>query len=204
MVSTIQCASSLKIHNQLQIDTELPFIQKPSIQFPSAVSLSLWRGTPQVAFMLGRPLPLALAPGPDDSVDTMLTRVTDAPSFTLTEVGALLSTYTVAGADTIDPTIPGTSFYISPSVFDTQFFIEDQLQRHSVSRASTPNIIDTLLLIVISAVPNPSDHLMARDLATNCTWKSFAENLPAVHAAFISSSCQHSTRCRLLDTIPPA
>ena len=35
--------------------------------------------------------------------------------------------HSVAGADNVDETIPGTPFDSTPSSFDTQFFIETQL-----------------------------------------------------------------------------
>jgi cytochrome c peroxidase len=70
----------------------------------------------------------------------------DAGGFTPTDVVALLASHSVAGADTVDPTvnalttseiilwltfssqIPGTPFDSTPSVFDTQVFIEVQLR----------------------------------------------------------------------------
>ena len=38
------------------------------------------------------------------------------------------SSHTVAAADRVDPTIPGTPFDSTPELFDTQFFIETQLR----------------------------------------------------------------------------
>lgn len=36
--------------------------------------------------------------------------------------------HTIAAADEVDPTIPGTPFDSTPELFDTQFFIETQLR----------------------------------------------------------------------------
>ena len=36
--------------------------------------------------------------------------------------------HTVAAADHVDPSIPGTPFDSTPELFDTQFFIETQLR----------------------------------------------------------------------------
>ncbi|KAJ7479765.1 putative versatile peroxidase [Mycena latifolia] len=176
------------------INTEIPFIQAHNvtpgdfIQFAGAVSLSLCPGAPQAGFMMGRPMPLAPAPGPDglvpepfDSVTTILARMGDA-GFSPAEVVALLASHSVAGADTVDPTIPGTPFDSTPSVFDTQVFIEVQL-RGTMFPGSQPGQGE-----VESAVAGElrlqSDHELARDSRTSCIWQSFAGNLPAVHSAF--------------------
>lgn len=42
--------------------------------------------------------------------------------------GQLFTSHTVAAADLVDPTIPGTPFDSTPEVFDTQFFVETQLR----------------------------------------------------------------------------
>ena len=36
--------------------------------------------------------------------------------------------HTIAAADHVDPTIPGTPFDSTPFIFDTQFFVETQLR----------------------------------------------------------------------------
>ena len=64
--------------------------------------------------MFGRPPPLAPAPDltvpePTDSVTKILARFADA-GFSPPEVVALLSSHTIAAADVVDPTIPGTPF----------------------------------------------------------------------------------------------
>ena len=41
---------------------------------------------------------------------------------------ALLASHSVAAADHVDPAIPGTPFDSTPSVFDSQFFVETQLR----------------------------------------------------------------------------
>ncbi|KAJ6610562.1 lignin peroxidase LiP2 precursor [Mycena sp. CBHHK59/15] len=177
------------------IDTEVPFIQAHNvtpgdfIQFAAAVSLSLCPGAPQVGFMMGRPMPLAPAPGPDglvpepfDNVDVILARMKDAGGFTPAEVVALLASHSVAGADTVDPTIEGVPFDSTPSLFDTQVFIEVQL-RGTQFPGDGPNQGE-VEAAVAGVMRLQSDHLMARDSATNCAWQSFAGNLAAVHSAF--------------------
>ena len=80
-----------------------------------------------------------------DSVTSILARMNDAGGFSPADVVALLASHSVAGADTVDVTvnissssiccgahlnsqIPGTPFDSTPSLFDTQIFIEVQLK----------------------------------------------------------------------------
>ena len=67
-------------------------------------------------------------PEPFDTVDSILARFADAGGFSPAEVVALLASHTVAAADHVDPTIPGTPFDSTPFTFDTQFFVETQLR----------------------------------------------------------------------------
>ncbi|KAK7043339.1 peroxidase [Favolaschia claudopus] len=179
------------------------------IQFAAAVSLSLCPGAPKVGFMMGRPNPTApspapgkanpssipnasltgvtstldgLVPEPFDSVDKILARMADAGGFSPTDVVALLASHSVAGADTIDPTIPGTPFDSTPSVFDTQLFIEVQL-RGTLFPGSQPGQGE-VMSAVAGEMRLQSDALIARDPQTNCAWQSFAGDLPAVQSAF--------------------
>ncbi|KAJ6450104.1 putative versatile peroxidase [Mycena sanguinolenta] len=180
------------------VTTQSPFIAAHNvtagdfIQFAAAVSLSLCPGAPQVGFMMGRPKatapspsPNGLVPEPFDSVASILARMKDAGGFTPTDVVALLASHSVAGADTVDPTIPGTPFDSTPSVFDTQIFIEVQL-RGTMFPGSDPGEGE-----VESAVAGEmrlqSDHLMARDSTTSCAWQSFAGNLARTQSAFKSA-----------------
>ena len=62
-----------------------------------------------------------------DTVDSILSRFGDA-GFSSDEVVALLASHSIAAADHVDPTIPGTPFDSTPGVFDSQFFVETQLR----------------------------------------------------------------------------
>ncbi|KAJ7829849.1 versatile peroxidase [Mycena olivaceomarginata] len=172
------------------VNTELPFIQAHNVTtgglvgespFTSAVSLSLCPGAPKVPFLMGRPLARAPAPGPDglvpepfDNVDVILARMADAGGFTATDVVALLASHSVAGADNVDPTIEGVPFDSTPDLFDTQIFIEVQL-RGTQFPGSEPGQGEMRL---------QSDHLIARDPATNCAWQSFAGQQTKMQTAF--------------------
>ncbi|KAF8889527.1 heme peroxidase [Gymnopilus junonius] len=102
------------------------------IQFAGALSLSLCPGAPQVKFVMGRPVPKAasppnLVPNPFDSVDTILARF-GSVGFSPEEVIALLSSHSIAGADDVDPSIPGTPFDISPAVYDSEYRLQKNKQ----------------------------------------------------------------------------
>lgn len=72
-----------------------------------------------------------------DTVDSILARFGDA-GFSADEVVALLASHTIAAADHVDPSIPGTPFDSTPGVFDSQFFVETQLR----GSAYNNNVID--------------------------------------------------------------
>ncbi|KAJ7042915.1 manganese peroxidase 2 [Mycena alexandri] len=175
--------------------TQSPFIKAHNvtagdfIQFAAAVSLSLCPGAPKVGFMMGRPVAKAAAPGPDglvpepfDNVNVILARMADAGGFTPTDVVALLASHSVAGADNVDPTIPGTPFDSTPALFDTQVFIEVQL-RGTKFPGSDPGQGE-VMSAVAGEMRLQSDHLIARDTATSCAWQSFAGNQAGMQSAF--------------------
>ena len=99
--------------------------------FAAAVGVANCPGAPQLDVFLGRadatqPAPDGLVPEPFDTIDDILARMADA-GFDPIETVWLLSSHTIAAADLVDPTIPGTPFDSTPELFDTQFFIETQL-----------------------------------------------------------------------------
>ncbi|KAJ7019580.1 manganese peroxidase-like protein [Mycena alexandri] len=120
------------------IDAQTPFIARHNItpgdfiQFAGAVGVSNCPGAPRLQFMLGRPVatapsPIGLVPEPFDPITEVLARFAEV-NFSPAEVVALLASHTIAAADHVDPTIPGTPFDSTPGVFDTQLFIEVQLR----------------------------------------------------------------------------
>lgn len=83
-----------------------------TLQLPSALPIVLVHLACSLCF--GRPPPLAPAPDltvpePTDSVTKILARFADA-GFSPAEAVALLSSHTIAAADVVDVTIPGTPF----------------------------------------------------------------------------------------------
>jgi hypothetical protein len=148
------------------------------IQLAGAVSLSNCAGAPRVKFALGRPQPVAasppnLIPQPQDSVTSILARMEDA-GFTPRELIALLSSHSIAGADDVDPTIPGTPFDSTPSVFDTQIFV-DVLVKGILFPGDGPNLGEVQSSIA-GTLRLQSDSVLARDSRTACIWQSFVNH----------------------------
>jgi hypothetical protein len=148
------------------------------IQLAGAASLSFCAGAPRVKFALGRPQPVAasppnLIPQPQDSVDSILARMEDA-GFSPRELIALLSSHSIAGADDIDPTIPGTPFDSTPSTFDTQIFV-DVLVRGTLFPGDGPNLGEVESSIA-GTLRLQSDFVLARDPRTACIWQSFVNH----------------------------
>ncbi|KAF8882764.1 manganese peroxidase 3 [Gymnopilus junonius] len=176
------------------LDTEGPFILKWAdvltpgdfIQFAGAVSLSMCPGAPQVKFVMGRPAPVAasppnLVPNPFDPVTMILNRF-GSVNISPQEVIALLASHSVAGADDVDPTIPGTPFDISPSTFDTQIFIDVQL-RGTLFPGDGPNQGE-VQSPVQGTLRLQSDHDLARDSRTACFWQTLATNQQQMQSQF--------------------
>ncbi|KAI0743576.1 heme peroxidase [Daedaleopsis nitida] len=121
------------------INEQRPFVQRSNmttadfIQLAGAIGVSNCPGAPRLNVFIGRidatqPAPDLTVPEPFDTVDSILQRFSDAGGFTPAEVVALLGSHTIAAADHVDPSIPGTPFDSTPELFDTQFFIETQLR----------------------------------------------------------------------------
>ncbi|KAI0697907.1 melanin-decolorizing enzyme [Cytidiella melzeri] len=175
------------------IGEQLPFVTKHNmttgdfIQFAGAVGVSNCPGAPQLDFFLGRPSPLAPAPDltvpePFDSIDKILARFADAGGFTPAEVVALLSSHTIAAADHVDPTIPGTPFDSTPGVFDTQVFVEVQLR--GTLFPGTGGNQGEVESPLAGEIRLQSDHDLARDSRTACEWQSFVNNQVKMQTAF--------------------
>ncbi|KAF5370845.1 hypothetical protein D9758_002113 [Tetrapyrgos nigripes] len=157
-----------------------------SIQLAGAVGVSNCPGAPRIPFFMGRPAPTeaspdGLIPEPFDSVDTILARFSDA-GFSAAEVVALLASHTVAAADTVDPTIPGTPFDSTPDLFDSQFFIEVQLK--GTLFPGTSDNEGEVMSPALGEMRLQSDAELARDSRTACEWQSFVDNQAKLKSAF--------------------
>lgn len=85
-----------------------------SVHLAAVVGTANCPGSPRLQYMFNRPPPKAPAPDmtvpePTDSVTTILARFADA-GFSPEETVALLASHSIAAADVVDPTIPGTPF----------------------------------------------------------------------------------------------
>ena len=168
------------------VDAQTPFVQAHPeisvgdfIQFAGAVGVSNCPGAPRLEFLLGRKNATAPAidktvPEPFDTVDSILARFSDAGGFSPAEVVALLASHTVAAADHVDSTIPGTPFDSTPSLFDTQFFVETSL--NGTMYPGTSGNIGEALSAIAGELRLLSDHELARDSRTACEWQSFAND----------------------------
>ncbi|KAK0488428.1 manganese peroxidase 1 precursor [Armillaria novae-zelandiae] len=183
------------------VEVQRPFITAHNmtagdfIQLAGAVGVSNCPGAPQLDFLLGRPeatapSPDLLVPEPFDTVTSILARFADA-GFTSPEVIALLASHTVAAADHVDVSIPGTPFDSTPALFDTQFFVEVQLRGTSFpgtggnqGEAESP---------LAGEIRLQSDETLARDSRTACDWQSFANNQAKMQADFKSAMLKLST-----------
>ncbi|KAI9062858.1 class II peroxidase [Trametes sanguinea] len=175
------------------IDEQRPFVQRSNIstadfiQFAGAIGVSNCPGAPQLDVFLGRvdavtPAPDKTVPEPFDTVDSILARFADAGNFTPEEVVALLVSHTIAAADHVDPTIPGTPFDSTPELFDTQFFIETQLR--GTLFPGTGGNQGEVESPLAGELRLQSDSELARDSRTACEWQSFVNNQAKLQSAF--------------------
>jgi cytochrome c peroxidase len=156
------------------------------IQFAGALGLSVCQGAPRPSFFIGRPQPKAasppnLVPNPFDSVTSILARFASV-GFSPQEVVALLASHSIAGADTVDPTIQGVPFDSTPSVFDTQFFIEVLLKGFTLpGTAGNQGEVESAIQGTLRL---ESDGAIARDSRTACFWQSLVNDQPSAFHQF--------------------
>ncbi|KAI0633657.1 peroxidase [Trametes polyzona] len=185
------------------------------IQFAGAVGVSNCPGAPRLDFLFGRPAatrpaPDKTIPEPFDTVDTILARFKDAANFSPEEVVALLASHTIAAADEVDPTIPGTPFDSTPGFFDTQFFIETQLR--GTGFPGTAGNQGEVLSPLAGEMRLQSDSELARDSRTACEWQSMVNNQAKMMATFkaamlklsvIGQDVRRMVDCSEVIPIPP-
>jgi hypothetical protein len=160
-----------------------------------------------------------------ESVTTILARFADA-GFTPAEVVALLASYaifinrlliahshvshSIAGADDVDPTISGTPFDSTPSVFDTQFFVETQLV--GTLFPGTAGNQGEVESPVAGVMRLESDFALARDSRTACLWQANVNNQAHMASTFqkafakmqvIGQDVSKMVDCSELIPVPP-
>ncbi|KAJ7022300.1 manganese peroxidase 1 [Mycena alexandri] len=159
---------------------EAPFIANHSIgvadfiQFAAAVSLTRCPGILRPTFMFGRvdakaPAPDGTVPEPFQDVKTILARMADA-GFSPSELVALLASHSIAGADDVDANFSGLPFDSTPSVFDTQFFVETLLK--GTLFPGTSGNQGEVESAVAGVLRLQSDSELARAPETACFWQA--------------------------------
>lgn len=174
------------------IEVQRPFVEKHNIsagdfiQLAGAIGLSNCPGAPRLDYFFGRPNAVAAAPDltvpePFDTVDSILERFAEA-GFNADEVVALLASHSVAAADHVDESIPGTPFDSTPGIFDSQFFIEVQLA--GTGFPGTGRGQGEVESPLQGEMRLQSDQEFARDPRTACTWQSFINNQNKLQTEF--------------------
>nr|UDP83132.1 manganese peroxidase 5 [Cyathus bulleri] len=156
------------------------------VHLAAAVGTANCPGAPRLQFMFGRPPPVAPAPDltvpePTDSVTSILARFADA-GFTPPEVVALLSSHTIAAADVVDVTIPGTPFDSTVGTFDTQIFLEVLLKGSLFpGNGSQPGEV---LSPLHGEMRLQSDFELAHDSRTACLWQAMINDQTRMQTQF--------------------
>ncbi|TFY81720.1 hypothetical protein EWM64_g2297 [Hericium alpestre] len=193
------------------VEAQRPFALKHNvsfgdfIQFAGATGVSNCAGGPRLQFLAGRsnisqPSPDLLVPEPSDGTDKIFSRMEDA-GFSIIDTVNLLASHTVAAQDKVDASIParlhglsfwvlltisyqGTPFDSTPSMFDSQFFVETLLQGtlfpgngSNVGEVESPLHGEFRL---------QSDFEIARDPRSACEWQSFITDHQAMVSKFES------------------
>ncbi|KAJ7249929.1 heme peroxidase [Mycena rebaudengoi] len=170
------------------------------IQFAGAVGITNCAGAPRLEFLAGRlntslPSPPDLVPEPFNTVNEIIVRMGDA-GFSPSEIVDLLVSHTIAAQDTVDKTIPGAPFDSTPSLFDSQFFVETLLigtgfpgNGSNQGEVASPLGGEFRL---------QSDFAIARDPRTACEWQSFIVSHDLMTSKFRAAMSKMAT----LDVIP--
>ncbi|KDR71980.1 hypothetical protein GALMADRAFT_143334 [Galerina marginata CBS 339.88] len=159
---------------QFPVFQELKLSAGDFVHLAAAVGTANCPGAPRLEFMFGRPPPKAAAPDltipePTDDVTKILARFKDA-GFSPREAVALLSSHTIAAADVVDVTIPGTPFDSTVGTFDTQVFLEVLLKgRLFPGNGSQAGEVQSPLA---GEMRLQSDFAISQDSRTACFWQA--------------------------------
>nr|BAU36965.1 manganese peroxidase [Pholiota nameko] len=150
------------------------------VHLAAAVGITNCPGAPSLQYFYGRPPPRAPAPDltvpePTDSVTKILQRFADA-GFDAAEVIALLSSHTIAAADKVDPTIPGTPFDSTVGTFDSQVFLEVLLKGTIIPGNGTVLQPGEVLSPIHGEMRLQSDFALSQDPRTACLWQEMINN----------------------------
>jgi len=149
------------------------------VHLAAAVGTANCAGAPRLKFMYGRPPPKVPAPDhtvpePTDGVSKILLRFADA-GFSPREAVALLASHSIAAADVIDRSIPGTPFDSTIETFDSQVYLE-VLLKGKVTPDGKPLQPGEVLSPLPGEMRLQSDWAISQDLRTACYWQLMIDN----------------------------
>jgi len=156
------------------------------VHLAAAVGTANCPGAPRLQFLFGRPAPKAPAPDltipePTDSVTKILARFADA-GFSPSEAVALLASHTIAAADVIDTTIPGTPFDSTVDTFDSQVFLEVLLKGTLFPGNGSQS--GEVLSPLAGEMRLQSDFAISQDPRTACLWQANINNQKLMTTSF--------------------
>jgi len=168
------------------------------IQFAAAVGITNCAGAPRLQFLGGRPPPTVASidgrvPKPEDPLDQIFARMLDGGGFSPTEVAWLLISHTIGRSDHIIPGLVAVPFDTTPFTFDAQFFVEIQLKGvndNPFVDGTANQTGESVSPLASGSGQNPgelrllSDHALARDNRTACTFQSFVTNQKLMMESF--------------------
>ncbi|KAF8166858.1 manganese peroxidase 1 [Pholiota molesta] len=183
------------VARQFPVFQQLKLSPGDFIHLAAAVAVANCPGAPRLEFLLGRPPPKAAAPDltvpePTDSVTKILARFADA-GFSPKEAVALLSSHTIAAADVVDVTIPGTPFDSTVGTFDTQVFLEVLLKGSTFPGNGSQS--GEVLSPLAGEMRLQSDFAISQDARTACFWQAMVNDQTRMVTEFRSAMAKLQT-----------
>ncbi|KAF9477501.1 manganese peroxidase 1 [Pholiota conissans] len=175
------------VAGQFPVFKEIGFLTAGDfLHLAAAVGTANCPGAPRLEFKFGRPPPKAAAPDltvpePTDTVTAILERFADA-GFAPEEAIALLSSHTIAAADVVDVTIPGTPFDSTAGTFDTQVFLEVLLK--GTAFPGNGSQAGEVLSPLAGEMRLQSDFRLSQDPRTACFWQAMVNDQERMMSQF--------------------
>ncbi|KAF9555280.1 manganese peroxidase 1 [Agrocybe pediades] len=176
------------VERQFPVFLETGLTAGDFVHLAGAIGTANCPGAPRLDYFFGRPAPKAPAPDltvpePTDSVTKILARMADA-GFSAAELVALLSSHSIAAADVVDTSIPGTPFDSTVDTFDTQVFLEVLLKGTAFPGKGNVSHPGEVLSPIAGEMRLQSDAAIARDSRTACLWQDMIDNQQAMMSRF--------------------
>ncbi|KAF5319298.1 hypothetical protein D9619_008342 [Psilocybe cf. subviscida] len=177
------------VAGQLPVFNQTKLSPGDFVHLAAAVGTANCPGAPRLEFHFGRPAPKAPAPDltvpePTDDVTAILARFADA-GFAPREAVALLSSHTIAAADVVDVSIPGTPFDSTVGTFDTQVFLEVLLKGTQFPNANKSlGFPGEVLSPIAGEMRLQSDFVISQDPRTACFWQAMVNDQTRMQTEF--------------------